>query len=129
MTIWKFDLLFLAVGAVTGAYLRYRIGSNQISFLGIPLTILFINVVGSLILGLSMSAIQKFGLNQSYIILLGVGFCGSLTTMSSFAYETASLLDAGKMIAGFMDIVLNVGLSILAVFVGRALITVISGLL
>lgn len=122
LPVWKFDIVFLIVGAVAGAYLRYRIGSAQLTFAGIPLTILLINVLGSFVLGLSMSTIQKFGLSQEYTLLLGVGFCGSFTTMSSFAYESAGLLDAGKMLVAFIDIVLNVGLSILAVTIGKALV-------
>jgi CrcB protein len=117
------------VGAISGAYLRYRIGTDQISFLGIPITILIINVLGSFTLGLSMTTIQRFGLSQGYTLLLGVGFCGSFTTMSSFAYETACLFDVGKLLIGFVDIVLNVGLSILAVIAGRALVSILAGFL
>ena len=123
----RLDLVFLIVGAAAGAYLRYRIGGSQVSIAGIPLTILFINVLGSFILGLSMMTIQRFGLSQSYTLLLGIGFCGSFTTMSSFAYESATLLQAREIFVAFMDIVLNVGLSILAIFAGRGLIAVIVG--
>jgi CrcB protein len=129
LAIWKFDIVFLIIGAITGAYLRYRIGTDQISFLGIPMTILVINVLGSFTLGLSMTTIQRFGLSQNYTLLLGIGFCGSFTTMSSFAYETASLFDAGKLLIGFVDIVLNVGLSILAILAGRALVSILVGFL
>jgi CrcB protein len=69
-----------------------------------------------------MSTIQKFGLSQDYTLLLGIGFCGSFTTMSSFAYESVGLLDTGKTLIAFVDIMLNVGLSILAVSIGKALV-------
>lgn len=81
-----------------------------------------VNIVGSFVLGLSMSTIQRFGLNESYTILLGIGFCGSLTTMSSFAYEAEGLLDGAKLLLGFFDIILNVGLSITAVYAGKTII-------
>ena len=128
MPIWKFDLLYLFAGAFVGVYLRYRIGNNVYTFSGIPITILLINVIGSFVLGLSMTTIQKFGLSENYVLLLGIGFCGSFTTMSSFAYETANYLDTGKLILGFVDIMLNVGLSILAVIAGRALILLLTGI-
>ena len=127
MAIWKFDLLYLAIGAVAGAYLRYRIGSNDgYSNGGIPVVILFINVLGSLVLGLSMTTIQKLGLSANYTFLIGIGFCGSFTTMSSFAFEAEGFLEAGKLLIGFLDIILNVGLSIVAIFAGRTLILLLS---
>jgi fluoride exporter len=122
LAIFKIDLAFLIVGAVTGTFLRYKVGSTPVFFGGIPLSILFINVLGSFILGLSMSTIQRFGLNQDYTLLLGVGFCGSFTTMSSFAYEAEGLLDGDKLFLGFLDIMLNVGLSIFAVYLGKTII-------
>ena len=129
MAIWKLDLLYLAIGALSGVYLRYKIGSDALFVYGVPVTILFINVLGSFILGLSMTTVQRFGLSQNYVILLGIGFCGSFTTMSSFAFEGAALLDAGKLLVGFVYIVLNVGLSLLGIVAGRALIILLAGLL
>ena len=61
-------MLYLAVGAITGAYLRYKIGSEAVYIYGIPVTILLINVLGSFALGLSMTTVQKFGLNQGYVV-------------------------------------------------------------
>ncbi|HVB12764.1 MAG TPA: CrcB family protein [Nitrososphaerales archaeon] len=129
MAIWKLDLLYLAIGALSGVYLRYKIGSDALFVYGVPVTILFINVLGSFILGLSMTTVQRFGLSQNYVILLGIGFCGSFTTMSSFAFEGAALLDAGKLLLGLVYIVLNVVLSLLGIVAGRALIILVAGLL
>jgi len=129
LAIWKLDLVYLAVGALSGVYLRYKIGSDALFVYGVPVTILFINVLGSFILGLSMTTVQRFGLSQNYVILLGIGFCGSFTTMSSFAFEGAALLDAGKLLVGLVYIVLNVGLSLLGIVAGRALIILLAGLL
>lgn len=129
MPIWKLDLLYLIAGAVAGAYLRYRIGSDSYHLYGIPITILLINVIGSFILGLSMTTISKLGLGQSYVILLGIGFCGSFTTMSSFAYEATNLLDNGQLLIGVADIGLNVGLSFTAIVAGRGLVMLFANLL
>lgn len=122
MPVWKLDLLYLIIGAIAGVYLRYRIGNSSIHFFGIPVTILLINVLGCFILGLSMTTISKLGLGQSYVILLGIGFCGSFTTMSSFAFEATGLLDNGQLLIGFADVGLNVGLSMAAILAGRGLV-------
>lgn len=128
MSFWKLDLLYLFAGAIVGFLLRYKIANNEIYFNGIPVSILIVNVLGSFILGLTMSTVSKFRLSENYVLLVAVGFCGSLTTMSSFAYETVGLISAGRIFMGFLEIVLNAGLSILAVVAGSALISIISAL-
>lgn len=122
LAIWKIDLVYLAVGAIIGAYLRYRIASSEFYIAGIPLAVLSVNVLGSFILGMSMAGAQKYHLTDSYVLFLGVGFCGSFTTMSSFAYETITLADAGEILVAFMNLILNVGLSLLGIIAGRALL-------
>lgn len=124
----KWDLLYLAVGAVAGAYIRYRMTSQNL-FIGdsLPLSVLMVNVVGSLILGASSTAVVRLGLDQRYTLLIGIGFCGSLTTMSSFAFETMNLIDVGKLLLAGLDVVLNVGISVLAIFAGRAIVLLLIG--
>lgn len=121
------DLVYLGAGALLGAFIRYKITGNDISLNGLPLSVLIVNLIGSLILGFSMEGIQRFGLDQRYVIFIGIGFCGSLTTMSSFAYETSNLVDAGKLVIAGLDVLLNVGVSILAIFAGRAVMLLIWG--
>jgi CrcB protein len=52
---------------------------------------------------------------------MAVGFCGSFTTMSSFALETTNLMDGNRFGLMALNILLNVGLSLAAVIGGRAL--------
>ncbi len=88
---------------------------------------LTVNVIGSLALGVVMAAVQKLGLGGGFVLLLGIGFCGSFTTMSSLAFESANLMDTGMLITAAADMGLNLGLSVLSIFLGRAVVLLIAG--
>lgn len=122
------ELVYIGVGALLGAFLRYAITGKPLFFGSLPVSVLIVNIIGSFVLGLSMTMVQQFGLDQRYVLFIGIGFCGSLTTMSSFAFETANLFDAGRLLIGGLDVILNVGLSILAIVLGRALILALAAL-
>ena len=111
----------LAVGAIVGALLRYKVVESPIAVYGLPINVLAVNVLGSLILGLF--SVLSVGLNfqPQYALFVAVGFCGSLTTMSSFALETNNLLEANRFGLMALNILANVGLSLAAIVGGRVL--------
>ncbi|MGD6806387.1 MAG: fluoride efflux transporter CrcB [Candidatus Bathyarchaeia archaeon] len=110
----------LVAGAVIGAFLRYKIVESPAAFYGLPVNVLAVNIVGSFILGLFSVLSVGFNLDPQYSLLVAVGFCGSFTTMSSFALETTNLLEGNQFILLALNILANVGLSIGAVIGGRA---------
>jgi fluoride exporter len=109
----------LALGAVIGAFLRYRLVESPVSVYGLPVNVLIVNVLGSFILGLFSVLSIGLNLQPQYTLLVAVGFCGSFTTMSSFALETSNLADANRFSLLALNILANVGLSLGAVFGGR----------
>lgn len=119
------EILFLAIGGVLGTFLRFKITESPLIFGAIPINVLIVNVVGAFILGMFVVFSQQINLDSKYAFLVAVGFCGSLTTMSAFALETASLIENLQYILVAVNILANVGLSILAIMGGRALMTVI----
>jgi len=124
----KYDLLYLAAGALLGAFLRYKVTGDSLFAGGLPISVLIVNILGSLILGASSTAVSSLGLDERYTLLIGIGFCGSLTTMSSFAFETVNLITVGELATAAADIVLNVGASLGAIILGRAVMTLLLGL-
>jgi len=111
----------LAVGALVGAFLRYKMVESPMAVYGLPVNVLIVNVAGSFILGLFSVLSVSFNFDPQYTLLVAVGFCGSFTTMSSFALETANLADANRFSLMALNILANVGLSLGAVFGGRAI--------
>ncbi len=121
------EFALLAVGAVAGAYLRYKIVESPITIGALPINVLIVNVLGSFILGLFSAISFMFNLDSKFTLLFAVGFCGSFTTMSSFELEASNLVDNHRIGIAALDIAANVGLSFVAVMGGRMLGAAILG--
>jgi CrcB protein len=74
--------VYVALGAAVGAPLRYVVGHLLDG--GLARGTVLVNWVGSLLLGW----FSGLGLTGNALALLGTGFCGALTTYSSFAVHT-----------------------------------------
>ena len=113
------EFLILGLGALAGAFLRYKIAESPILLGVLPINILIINVIGSFILGMFVVISMHFNLDPKYSVLIAIGFCGSFTTMSSFALQSVSLIDSRHLVLFCLNLIGNVGLSILALVIGR----------
>ena len=107
------ELLLVAVGAVPGALLRW-----QFSVVLHDRDVL-VNVFGSLILGLLLGLPYRPRLQ----LLAGIGFCGSLTTFSSWMLNSVDLIVSGDPLAalGLIGMTLGLGLggAALGLWIGR----------
>jgi CrcB protein len=86
-------VLLVALGAAVGAPLRYLTDRALRARLGgaFPFGTLAVNVAGSFLLGL----LAGLPAGPAATALLGTGFCGALTTYSTFGWETFTLLRDG----------------------------------
>ena len=115
------EFVMLAVGAVIGVLLRYKLVESPVVLGGLQVNVLIVNIVGSFLLGLFSVLALAFNLDTKYTLFVAVGFCGSFTTMSSFALETSNLLDSNRFSLVAINILANVGLSLGAVIAGRVI--------
>jgi fluoride exporter len=118
-------IIFIAMGGLVGTFLRYKITASPLLLGTLSVNVLIVNIIGSFILGLFAVMSQQWSLDQKYAMLVAIGFCGSLTTMSSFALETTNLFDNKQLGLMAVNIIANVGLSIGAIFGGKSLMTLI----
>jgi len=118
------NYLWIAVGAVAGASVRYFLsGVIARNFSAtFPYSTLFINVTGSLVLGFFLVySTDRVLLDPRWRLLVAVGFCGSYTTFSSYAFESFALMEQGQwLLAGLNAVASNV-LCLAAVLAGAAL--------
>lgn len=116
-------LLYIALGGAAGSLARYGLGGwvqNRAGF-GFPWGTLVVNVLGCLLIGVSLRYLEAVPLAPEMRALIGVGVLGAFTTFSTFSYETVTLLEDGAWTraAGYAGGSLVLG--IVAVYVGIAI--------
>jgi CrcB protein len=93
------DFLAISVAAIVGANLRYLLSRLAAIELGsvFPYGTLFINIVGSFIVGFFVIwTTERALVDPRWRLLVVVGFCGSFTTFSSYAFETVAYFEHGQ---------------------------------
>jgi fluoride exporter len=93
------DFLAISVAAIVGANLRYLLSRFAAKELGpvFPYGTLFINIVGSFIVGFFVIwTTERVLVDPRWRLLVVIGFCGSFTTFSSYAFETMSYFGQGQ---------------------------------
>ncbi|MBV8062442.1 MAG: fluoride efflux transporter CrcB [Nevskia sp.] len=113
---------FLAVGmgGLLGTWLRWWLGLRfNTLFPTLPLGTLAANLIGGYIIGVALGLItQNQGLSPQARLFLMTGFCGGLTTFSTFSAETYTLLARGQLGWGLGEIAIHVSGSLVATALG-----------
>ena len=115
-------VLFVAAGGALGALCRYLTGMFASALFGpfFPVGTFIVNVVGCFVIG-SVYATQPAGLLGEFVLQ---GFCGALTTFSTFSLDSFRLLQQGYFGKAVANVLLNMVLGIGAAALGLSLFTV-----
>jgi CrcB protein len=103
------DFLAISAAAIVGANFRYFLSRLAAKEFGpvFPFGTLTINIVGSFIVGFFVIwTAERVLIDPRWRLLVVVGFCGSFTTFSSYAFETMAYFEQGQwvlMLANFFS--------------------------
>lgn len=103
------NFFWIALGGALGASLRYALGL----VVAFPYGTLSVNILGSFLMGLAYIAFAQTG-----SLFLMAGVLGGFTTFSSFSLDVLKLIEMGRIAPALGYVVVSVGLSLLAVFLG-----------
>lgn len=95
--MWK-SIAAVCVGASLGALLRWWLGAQLNSlFPVVPPGTLAANLVGGYVIGLAIAFFAMYSaIAPEWRLLIITGFCGGLTTFSTFSAEIVTLLQQGR---------------------------------
>jgi len=110
------ELLLVGLGAIPGALLRWQSAVQLGPWLGGSAGAdLLVNVVGSFVLGFLAGPIPR---RTGLVLLVGIGFCGSLTTFSSWILDVVKLLEKGQPLGAGLLVLVSLLLGLAAAGLG-----------
>lgn len=119
------NLMAIAAGGAVGALLRHGINMLAAGQL-FPWGTLFVNIAGSLCMGLLVGAFAGFwDVSQTTKLFLTVGLLGAFTTFSAFSLDAVLMLQKGQIILGLSYILTSVICSLGALALGLFLVRMI----
>lgn len=116
--------LWIAIGGALGSVLRFACSEwIQVRWPTFPWGTLFVNVLGSLLIGLlaAFSEAGRLGDSLSLRHFLMIGVLGGFTTFSSFSLQTLMLARSGAVLMAGLNVLASVGLCLCAASVGFVL--------
>ncbi|HTV51632.1 MAG TPA: fluoride efflux transporter CrcB [Steroidobacteraceae bacterium] len=113
-------ILAVALGAALGALLRWWFGTKlNTYFPGIPPGTIAANLLGAYVIGAAVGVFATWpALAPEWRLFVITGFCGGLTTFSTFSAEIVTLLQQGRTLLACGAIAAHVGGSVLMTFAG-----------
>ncbi len=118
------NLLLMAGAGGAGALCRYGLAGlvQRLAGARFPVGTLAVNLLGCLLFGLLWGWLEgRVGFSTQTRTVVLTGFMGAFTTFSTFAFETATLLQAGQLAAAVLNVVVQSVAGVLLVIAGMAL--------
>lgn len=126
--MWK-SIIAVAIGAAVGAVLRWWLSAKLNAFFPtIPPGTLASNLLGAYVIGAGIAFFAGYpAIPAEWRLLIVTGFCGGLTTFSTFSAELVALLQGGRVLWAAGELLIHVTGSVLMTLAGMGTVTVLLG--
>lgn len=125
--MWR-SIVAVCLGASLGALLRWWLGSQLNHFFPtIPPGTLAANLVGGYVIGIAIAFFAQSSLAPEWRLLVITGFCGGLTTYSTYSAELVTLLQQGRVLWALGAAATHLVGSLLMTVAGIGTVTVLKG--
>lgn len=114
--------LYVAAGGACGATCRFLLSYLPVSDRGLPLSTFLANVIGCFLIGIIAVKGEARGWDENLLLFLKTGFCGGLTTFSTFSAETMAMAEKGHMTTAVLYVTATVAAGFIALYLGGQLI-------
>ena len=117
------NVLAIFIGGGLGSLSRYYLSVLlKMYSMDFPIATLTVNIIGSLILGFAVALFwNKAPVHDTLKLAITVGFCGGLTTFSTFSWETFDMIKQGEVLLAFLYAAISFLVCLLAVWLGAFL--------
>ncbi len=116
-----YNIIAIFLGGGLGAVSRYLVGINLARHfeINLPISTFLVNVVGSFIIGfLYFLFVEKADISPVVKLALTVGFCGGLTTFSTFSLELFEMVGNHQFFHAFAYAILSVTICLIMSAIG-----------
>lgn len=117
------ELAMVFLGGGLGSCCRFTLNKLLANFPLLPFGTLISNFLSCIVFGFFIVyGLHKTDLSQPIKLLILTGFCGGLSTFSTFSYETTELFKSSEIALAFCNILLNLSLSMIGLFIGMFIV-------
>lgn len=112
-------IIAIAIGSTVGGVFRWILSNKFNSLFIIPFGTLLSNLIAGYIIGFAMSALANSpNISPEWRLLIITGFCGGLSTFSTFSAEIVMFLQKGQITLGLSTIAIHVIGSVIMTLLG-----------
>jgi len=121
------NFFLVAFFGAIGSLFRFVLiqATPKIVYLNFPIGTILVNLIGSFLIGATISLFERQLLSNELRTFFVIGFLGGFTTFSAFTYEVFNLLKTGNYLNLFIYLFLSIIVSLILFYIGYKIVKIL----